>query len=70
MCEACINPKTKVASLNVFLAEKCEGVRELLKACGSFRETFQILHALKESVHSVVLKVLGRGLNRSCRVVF
>ena len=31
MCEACINPETKVARLNVFLAEKCEGVRELLK---------------------------------------
>ena len=31
MCEACINPKMKVARLNVFLTEKCESVKELLK---------------------------------------
>ena len=31
MCEVCINPKMKVARLNVFLTEKCESVKELLK---------------------------------------
>ena len=31
MCESCINPKMKVARLNMFLTEKCESVKELLK---------------------------------------